>query len=218
MENHPPTHLMDEGNLFVVAAPSGTGKTTLVKALVESLTKLAVSISHTTRPMRPNEKDGVNYYFVEQASFERSITANEFLEYAKIFDHYYGTSRKMVEQTLQKGIDVILEIDWQGYHQIRESLPKTIGIFILPPSFDDLRVRLIKRNQDHPDIIARRLADVKETVAHMHEFDYVVINDDFSRALLDLQTIIGASRLLYRRQVNRFRQMISHLTNPAERI
>jgi guanylate kinase len=186
----------DLGNLYVVAAPSGTGKTTLVKALVDSLPKITVSISHTTRPKRPNEIHGVNYYFLEHAEFQRLIAHGDFLEYATIFGNYYGTSKRWVEETLAKGIDVILEIDWQGHQQIKKLFPDSIGIFILPPSLPDLRDRLVKRNQDSTDIIEQRLADVRATITHIHEFAYLVVNDDFVNALHDLKVIIEAGRLI----------------------
>ncbi|OGT36990.1 MAG: guanylate kinase [Gammaproteobacteria bacterium RIFCSPHIGHO2_12_FULL_37_14] len=199
---------MSYGNLYVIAAPSGTGKTTLVKALIESSSKITVSISHTTRPKRPNEMNGVNYYFIDPAEFKKMIHDHQFLEHAVIFDYYYGTSKWMVEETLAKGIDVILEIDWQGHQQIQHLFPLAIGIFILPPSMTDLRDRLIKRNQDDPNIILKRLADVKETVSHINEFDYVVINDDFTTALDDLKTIIHAERLRQHRQSKNFADLI----------
>jgi guanylate kinase len=201
----------DIGNLYVVAAPSGTGKTTLVKALVDSLAKITVSISHTTRPKRPNEMHGVNYYFVERPEFERMIAHHDFLEFANIFDHYYGTSKSWVEETMAKGLDIIFEIDWQGHQQIKKIFPAAIGIFILPPTFMDLSDRLLKRNQDSPEIIKKRLADVCETISHLPEFDYVVINDDFEKALHDLKTIVEAGRLLERVQHYKFSALIENL-------
>lgn len=201
----------DVGNLYVIAAPSGAGKTTLVKALVDSLPKITVSISHTTRAKRPSEMHGTNYYFIDKVEFEHMINHGDFLEHAVIFDQFYGTSKRWVEETLAKGIDVILEIDWQGHQQIKRLFPHAIGIFVLPPSLEDLRDRLIKRNQDHPDIIKRRLADAKETVSHIREFEYVVINDDFVSALHDLKTIIEAGRLLQTRQTAKFANLIEKL-------
>ncbi|RDI41503.1 guanylate kinase [Aquicella lusitana] len=203
--------MADSGNLYVVAAPSGAGKTTLVKALVDSLPKITVSVSHTTRPQRPNEMHGVNYYFTDKAEFERMIQEDAFLEYATIFDHYYGTSKQWVQETLASGVDVVLEIDWQGHQQIKRLFPDAIGIFILPPSLEDLKDRLIKRNQDHPDIIKKRLADAKETVSHLQEFEYIVVNDDFVSALHDLKTIIEAGRLLQKRQQAKFAKLIKNL-------
>lgn len=203
--------MADVGNLYVIAAPSGAGKTTLVEALIDSLPKITVSISHTTRAKRPNEMHGINYYFIAKKEFEEKIAHGDFLEHALVFDHCYGTSRTWVAETLAKGIDVILEIDWQGHQQIKTLFPHSISIFILPPSMEDLRLRLIKRNQDKPEIIKQRLADAKETVSHIHEFDYVVINDDFVKALDDLKTIIEAGRLLQKRQSTKYEKMIADL-------
>lgn len=193
--------MADVGNLYVIAAPSGTGKTTLVTALVDSLPKMTVSISHTTRTKRSTEMHGINYFFIEKKEFEAMINHGDFLEYATIFDNYYGTSKSWVEQTLAKGIDVILEIDWQGHQQVKLLFPHLISIFILPPSLHDLQKRLVKRNQDHPDIIKKRLLDAKEAVSHIHEFAYVVINDEFSRALHELTIIVETGRLQQIRQI-----------------
>jgi len=204
--------MAERGNLFVVAAPSGAGKTSLVKAVVESITDITVSISHTTRSKRPGEIHGTNYYFVDKTEFQRLINHNDFLEYATIFDNFYGTSKSWVEQTLAQGIDVILEIDWQGHQQIKRLFPHAIGIFILPPSLHDLEERLVKRNQDHPDIIKKRLADAQETSAHIREFDYVVVNDDFAVAQHELSTIVQACRLLQKRQTAKYARLIADLT------
>lgn len=201
------------GNLYVIAAPSGTGKTTLVKALVESLPKVTVSISHTTRPKRPNEVNGVHYYFITPEEFEQKIAEGNFLEYARIFDNCYGTSKLWVMETLRKGRDVILEIDWQGNQQIKKLFPESVGIFVLPPSLKDLRDRLVKRNQDHADIIRKRLADVKQAVGHLDDFEYLVVNDDFSHALNDLKSIIEAGRLLRFRQKEKYANLITDLAN-----
>ncbi|HSW70791.1 MAG TPA: guanylate kinase [Gammaproteobacteria bacterium] len=202
---------MEIGNLFIIAAPSGTGKTTLVRALVNGMPGLAVSISHTTRMKRPNEKNGLNYFFISEAEFRRMIEKGEFLEYATVFDAFYGTSALWVKETLQKGIDVVLEIDWQGMQQIKALIPSSISIFILPPSLDNLRARLVNRNQDKPQVIQNRLADVKETISHIHEFDYVVINDDFAEALSELKLLVQANRLLQRRQCERYTQLLTKL-------
>lgn len=204
--------MADVGNLYVIAAPSGTGKTTLVKALLESVPKLTVSISHTTRAKRQNEMHGVNYYFIDKVEFNTMIAHQDFLEYAVIFDHLYGTSKTWVKETLAKGIDVILEIDWQGHQQIKQLFPESISIFILPPTLNDLRERLIKRNQDHPEIIKKRLLDVKKTVSHIKEFDFLVVNDDFTHALNDLKIIIEGGRLLNTRQLAKHAKLIDDLT------
>lgn len=197
------------GTLYVVSAPSGTGKTTLVQALTDSMQKITVSVSHTTRPKRPLEVNKINYYFIDKTNFEQRIAEGDFLEHAIIFNHYYGTSKKWVIETLASGIDVILEIDWQGHQQIKKVLPSTIGIFILPPSLADLRKRLVTRNQDRADVIQTRLKDAKETVSHIHEFDYVVINDDFERALADLKTIVKSGRLKIDQQCQRYEKLIA---------
>ena len=201
------------GNLYVIAAPSGAGKTSLVKALTEKVDDLAVSISHTTRAMRPNEQDGVNYFFVNKETFTAMADRGEFLEHANVFEHCYGTSKQWVENTLHHGIDVILEIDWQGHQQIKKIFPASIGIFILPPSINDLRDRLHKRNQDKPEVIAKRLADVRETVSHVDEFDYLVLNDEFNQAVLDLMTIILAGRLLETAQRRKYAALIADLAS-----
>lgn len=199
------------GNLYVVCAPSGTGKTTLVKALTDIVLNLTVSISHTTRNKRPSENHGVNYYFINETEFNRMIEQNEFLEHARVFNNFYGTSRKWVEETLSKGKDVILEIDWQGARQIQKLFPECISIFILPPSPVILEKRLRARNQDSPDVIVQRLADVRESASHISEFDYVVLNDDFDVAVRELRTIIEAGRLLTQRQMNKWHDLIAEL-------
>lgn len=205
------------GNLYVIAAPSGTGKTTLVKSLVETSKNITVSISHTTRAKRPGEIDGVNYYFVSKDAFEAAIKHHDFLEYATIFDNYYGTSKRWVEETITNGTDVILEIDWQGHQQIKRLFPSSISIFILPPSLEALEERLVTRNQDNPDIIKKRLADAQETVSHVVEFDYVVVNDDFSHALSDLKTIVAAGKLLQCHQSKKWGALIADLTQKVHR-
>lgn len=189
------------GILYVIAAPSGAGKTSLVKALSEVLPHLTVSISHTTRPKRSNEIHGVNYFFVSKTEFQDLIVQDEFLEHAIIFGELYGTAKTVVKDTLAKGIDVILEIDWQGHQQIKKLFPNAVSIFILPPSLDDLEKRLLLRNQDKPEIIKDRLMDAKETLSHIPEFNYLVINDDFNKALHDLKVIIEATRLTCNRQL-----------------
>lgn len=202
---------MSHGHLYVVAAPSGTGKTSLVKALVDSLTNITVSISHTTRDKRPNETHGVNYYFIDHAEFDRMVKHGDFLEYALIFENHYGTSKRWVEETLTQGIDVILEIDWQGHQQIKKIFADAVSIFILPPSLPDLRERLVKRNQDSPDVISNRLKDVRETISHVNEFDYLVINDDFIQALRDLVVIIESGRLTRDCQLERYKELLDGL-------
>jgi guanylate kinase len=179
----------DKGNLFVISAPSGAGKTSLVKALLERQPHLRFSISYTTRKMRPNEVHGRDYFFVDHASFEKMVAAGGFLEHAKVFDNYYGTPKQQVQDILDNGEHVILEIDWQGAQQIRKTMPDCHSIFILPPSQQELEKRLRGRGTDGDDVIARRLRDSVGDMTHWNEFDYVVINDHFEHALADLTAI-----------------------------
>ncbi|HEY7772433.1 MAG TPA: guanylate kinase [Marinagarivorans sp.] len=203
--------MITRGTLYTVSAPSGAGKTSLVKALVDNTDALQVSVSHTTRAMRPGEQDGVNYHFVAQAEFLAMLEQTAFLEHARVFDHYYGTSKAWVEQTLASGIDVILEIDWQGAQQIRRLLPETVGIFILPPSQDTLRQRLTRRGQDEQAIIDRRMRDAQNEIEHYVESDYLIINDDFAVALAEFKAIISAERLKLAKQQNRHQSLLTSL-------
>lgn len=182
------------GTLYIISAPSGAGKTSLVTGLIESVSDIRVSVSHTTRKMRPGEVDGVNYNFVDISSFEQMVAEDTFLEHAQVFDNYYGTSRQWVEQQLREGVDVILEIDWQGAQQVRPRMNGCISIFILPPSRDELFRRLRGRGQDSDEVIERRFQDAVTDMSHYTEYDYVVINDDFDEALLDLAAIMRARR------------------------
>ena len=184
-----------QGQLYIIAAPSGAGKTSLVKALIESVELICVSLSSTTRPQRPGEQDGIHYNFISKASFEEQIAKEAFLEYAKVFDNYYGTSRQWVAERLQQGIDVILEIDWQGAQQIKRLNPECFSIFILPPSLETLRQRLTGRGQDSEAVIEKRLAGAITEMQHYHEFDFLIVNDDFDTALRDLQRIVHSQRL-----------------------
>jgi guanylate kinase len=179
------------GKLFVIAAPSGAGKTSLVRALIERVPSLRFSISYTTRKPRPNEQHGRDYFFVDHAGFERMVAAGEFLEHARVFDNYYGTSKPQVESMLADGENVLLEIDWQGAQQIRRALPECKSIFILPPSREALEQRLRGRNTDNEAVIARRLRDSIADMSHWNEFEYVVVNDDFKRATDDLESIVA---------------------------
>lgn len=176
--------------LFVISAPSGAGKTSLVKALCERLPELKVSTSHTTRPRRPTEQDGREYFFVTNPQFDQMVAEGAFLEHARVFDNQYGTSKGQLQQKLAAGHDVILEIDWQGARQVRVALPGCRTIFILPPSRAALAQRLNDRRTDSPEVIARRLADAVSDMSHYSEFDYVVVNDDFGRAVDELAAII----------------------------
>ena len=178
------------GRLFVIAAPSGAGKTSLVKALLARHPELHVSISHTTRARRPTEEPGREYYFVSVPEFQELIAKGEFLEYAQVFDNFYGTGRRPVEQQLGQGRNVILEIDWQGARLVRKAMPECSSIFILPPSRAALEERLNNRQTDSADVIARRLRDAVGDMSHWSEFDYVVVNEDFERAVTDLGRIV----------------------------
>jgi guanylate kinase len=182
---------MTRGRLIVIAAPSGAGKTSLVKALLASDPALRLSVSHTTRKRRPTEQEGREYHFLSVPEFERLRDAGEFLEHAQVFDNFYGTSRAFVEQQLAAGHDVVLEIDWQGARQVRRAMPQCVSVFILPPSRAALAERLARRATDTPQVIERRLADAAGDMSHYREFDYVVVNDDFAAALADLQGIVA---------------------------
>jgi guanylate kinase len=191
---------MNQGKLYIISAPSGAGKTSLVKQLLKELDSLSVSVSHTTRAMRPGEIHGSDYFFVSVDTFKTMIPKQAFLEYAQVFDNFYGTSQQAVENNLNNGLDVILEIDWQGAQQIRQMLPECQSIFILPPSIEVLQQRLRNRAQDSEEIIARRMAEAVTEMSHYGEFDYLVVNDDFNQALTELKSIILANRLLKTRQ------------------
>ncbi len=180
----------DRGRLFVIAAPSGAGKTSLVRALMQREPGLRFSISYTTRSQRPNEAHGRDYFFVTRAEFDRMVAAGEFVEHATVFDNSYGTARRQVQESLAAGQDLILEIDWQGARQIRQALPECRSIFILPPSRAELERRLRGRGTDSEDVIQRRLRDAAGDMGHWREFQHVVVNDDFERALGELQSII----------------------------
>lgn len=189
------------GRLFVIAAPSGAGKTSLVKALMEREPELQFSVSYTTRKPRPNEREGEDYHFVSTQAFESMVANNEFLEHARVFDNYYGTSMNTVQQALLTGRQLLLEIDWQGARQVRARLPEAYSIFILPPSRSSLEQRLRQRSTDSEDVIRRRLQDSVLDLAHWPEFEYVVVNDNFESALDDLQDIVraGGSKLQTKR-------------------
>ena len=199
------------GILYIFSAPSGAGKTSLVKALVESTDGIEVSVSHTTRSPRPGEENGVHYHFVDPGTFEEMVAAGAFLEHARVFDNYYGTARASIESRLKQGMDVILEIDWQGARQVREQFPDCIGLFILPPSRQALEERLRGRGQDDDTIIARRMRDAKSEISHYAEFDYLVINDVFETALAEIKAIVSAQRLRTPLQAKRHRLMLSEL-------
>jgi len=186
---------MSVGQLILVSAPSGAGKTSLVEAMLKHDPRLVVSISHTTRPKRASESDGINYHFVDSQTFETMVSRGEFLEHARVFDHQYGTSKAQVDTLCAAGKNVILEIDWQGADQVRRQMPEATSIFILPPSVEVLRKRLVARGQDSTTVIARRLAEAKLEMSQAHRYQYIVINDDFEVALADILSILRAIRL-----------------------
>ncbi|SEQ01660.1 guanylate kinase [Ectothiorhodospira magna] len=202
---------MVKGTLFIVSAPSGAGKTSLVAALLEARPDLVVSISHTTRAPRQGEVDGVHYHFVNAERFLGMIEDNAFLEHARVFDHYYGTSRAAVEAELNQGRDVILEIDWQGAQQVRRQLSDSQSIFIIPPTRDALRTRLQARGKDSSAVIERRMQDAVKEMTHYVEYDYLVVNDRFEEALADLQAIFVANRLRMWPQHHSKRALLSEL-------
>jgi len=187
---------MSDGQLILVSAPSGAGKTSLVKAIMQQDAQLSVSISHTTRTQRSTEQDGVNYYFIDDAEFNAMIATQAFLEHAQVFDHQYGTSRAEVERLMQAGKDVILEIDWQGADQVRAVMPDAVSVFILPPSIRALEQRLTGRGQNSASSMARRLAEARLEIAQAPRYDYLIINDDFDQAVRDMLGIIRTRRLL----------------------
>jgi guanylate kinase len=182
------------GNLFIIAAPSGGGKTSLVNALLKQDSRLVLSISHTTRPARPGEINGQHYHFVSEAEFEQMVKNGDFMEHARVFDHYYGTNRSSVAQQLGQGFDVILEIDWQGARQVRAAFPDCCRIFIIPPSLETLRKRLTGRGQDSEVVIQRRMRDAQAEISHWAEFDHLVVNDNFDSALEELSEIVNDQR------------------------
>ena len=202
---------MTVGTLYIVSAPSGAGKTTLVNQLSATTPGVTVSVSHTTRPPRPGEQEGDHYHFTPPATFEAMIAADAFLEHAEVFGNRYGTSRAETEAKLAAGLDLILEIDWQGARQVRTLLPDSLSIFILPPSRDALRQRLSRRAQDHPEVIDQRMAASLDELSHYGEFDYLVINDDFSVALDALRAIVIGNRQRRAVQLERQREWLAAL-------
>ncbi|CAM9099116.1 MULTISPECIES: guanylate kinase [Acinetobacter] len=204
------------GLLFVVSAASGTGKTSLVKALLERVNNLHVSVSHTTRGQRPGELDGVHYHFSQKDDFLNLVNEGGFIEYAEVFGNYYGTAQATVKEQLAKGHDVLLEIDWQGAQQVRRLFPESQQIFILPPSQFDLRERLSNRGTDTVDVIEHRLSCAVEDMQQYSNFDYIIINDDFNKALHDLEAVIIANRLTLSQQANRHEKLIQQLITPTE--
>lgn len=202
---------MNQGLLYMISAPSGAGKTSLVRKLLETTPDLALSISHTTRPARPGERDGVDYHFVSREKFAAMVEAGAFLEHAQVFDNFYGTSKQGLHDQLNGGADVLLEIDWQGARQVRKVFPEAAGIFILPPSREALEQRLRGRAQDSEEVIARRMEQAVTEMSHYYEYDYLIINDDFERALGDLQAVVRARRLYRPLQAARRRAILEAL-------
>ncbi len=202
---------MSMGTLFTVSAPSGAGKTSLVGALVKSNPEVCVSVSHTTRSMRPGEVEGVNYHFVSRDQFETMLAAGDFLEHAQVFGNLYGTSQNWVIETLKQGVDVILEIDWQGAQQVRRLMPETVSLFILPPSLACLRQRLTSRGQDDESVINARMAEAISEMSHYPEADYLIINDDFTVALAQFQALVTCQHLRLERQTQRHEQLLKDL-------
>lgn len=191
------------GNLFILSAPSGAGKSSLISALLKQSSSrlMQVSVSHTTRQPRPGEIDGQHYHFISVEKFKHQITKNEFYEYAEVFDNFYGTSESAIDEQLAKGIDVFLDIDWQGAQQVRMKKPDVTTIFISPPSREELEARLRSRGQDSEEVIESRMAQAKAECSHYQEFDYIIVNDDFDQALADLTTIVNNQRLKRSQQV-----------------
>lgn len=209
---------MRRGNLFIISAPSGAGKTSLVHALLDSLPDIKVSVSHTTRSARPGEEHGVAYHFIDLDTFDEMVEQGHFLEYATVFGNGYGTSKSWVEAELDRGVDVILEIDWQGAQQVRNLMPSAVSIFILPPSHETLLHRLTSRGQDDQQVINRRMSEAVSEISHYHENDFLVINDDFDHALADLRAIIRSQRCVVANQIRDNKalldDLLSHDKNP----
>jgi len=202
---------LNEPGLFVVAAPSGGGKSSLISALIKMDQRVRLSVSCTTRPPRPGEQEGVHYHFVNDATFRDLVARDSFLEHAQVFDHSYGTSREEVERQLAAGYDVILDIDWQGARQIRASFPSCCTIFIIPPSLDVLRQRLSSRGQDSESVIQRRMKDAASEISHWNEFDFLIINDKFDDALSDLHSVVRHGRLNRPLNIHKNREILAEL-------
>lgn len=199
------------GSLFIVAAPSGGGKTSLVKKLINDLSNIVVSISHTTRNMRPGETNGVDYFFVDDKEFLKMVDDSSFVEHAQVFNHYYGTSAAQIMERLKSGIDVVLDIDWQGANQIKSSFKDAVSIFVIPPSLEILKERLMNRQQDDSKTIAGRMHSAQDELSHYKDFDYLIVNDDFDIAASELQSIVVAHRLKIERQALKQRKLLSFL-------
>ncbi|WP_372762524.1 guanylate kinase [Pseudoalteromonas sp.] len=199
------------GNLFILSAPSGAGKSSLINALLNKHADMKVSVSHTTRAPRPGEENAVHYHFVTTDEFKALIAKDDFFEWAQVFDNYYGTSKQAIESQLDAGIDVFLDIDWQGAQQVRKIMPTVQTIFILPPSKAELEKRLNNRGQDSAEVIAGRMAQAQSETSHYNEYDYVIVNDDFATALADIETIVMAQRLTLKAQTSRHQDLLNNL-------
>ena len=199
------------GTLFIVAAPSGGGKTSLVRELVRDLDTIVVSVSHTTRKKRPSEVNNVDYFFVDELEFTRMVEAQAFVEHARVFNHFYGTSYAQIKDRLQAGIDIVLDIDWQGAQQIKLAFADAVSIFVVPPSLEVLKQRLLDRQQDDDQIISSRMQGAYDELRHFSEFDYLIVNDEFAKAAAELQAIVVANRLKMARQSQQQRKLLSFL-------
>ncbi len=204
----------NSGNLFIVSAPSGAGKSSLLKALLSIMPTLRVAVSHTTRPPRPGERDGEHYHFVDKPTFINMVDSGAFLEHAKVFDQFYGTAEAAIRKSLAAGQDIILEIDWQGARQIRRRFADACGIFILPPSLPALRERLTSRAQDSVEVIERRMRDAVNELSHYPEYDYLVVNDDFAQAVDELRCLVVARGLRELNQAARLQTQLQELLKP----
>lgn len=201
----------NRGSLFIVAAPSGAGKTSVVKELVSNLDRITTSISHTTRAKRPLETDGIDYFFISEQEFCKMIKKGDFIEHARVFENFYGTSVAQIDSKLKAGIDVVLDIDWQGAKQIKALFSDAIGVFILPPSLNALRERLYIRGQDDEEVINSRMQKAQSEMSHYCEFDYLIINDNFAKAVDELSTIVKSKRLTLQRQMDEHKALLSCL-------
>lgn len=214
-DSHAPAHAPSQGLLFIVSAPSGAGKTSLVKALLERDEALHLAVSCTTRAPRPGEEDGIHYHFLTEDTFLERIAAGSFIEHAEVFGHRYGTTAAAVHQVIDQGHDLLLEIDWQGARQVRRHWPSAIGIFILPPSLAVLVARLRGRGQDDETVIASRMAQARDELSHYSEYDYLVVNDDFERAVTHLAAIVRAERQRRTRQQDRLKNLLTELVHSS---
>lgn len=201
----------NSGNLYIVAAPSGGGKTSLVRHLVATLEGIELSISHTTREIRPGETDGVDYYFTDEEQFMQMVNENLFVEHARVFGHLYGTATTQINQRLKQGIDVALDIDWQGAQQLKRLFPQAVSIFIIPPSLEELERRLMNRRRDKDEEISDRMVKAQDELSHYPEFDHLIVNDNFEHAAVELRAIVIANRLKMERQINKQAKLLSFL-------